>query len=96
MGRTQGPGLNKAAAASGSISKVPSQENQLVTGKNIVRTISRELGLTQQQAQQIVQKMFVSIVNMLVEDGRVEIRNFGGIATVRWWPCASRPPGIWA
>jgi nucleoid DNA-binding protein len=48
-----------------------------VTRKNIARTISQELGLTQQQAQQIVQKTFDSIVNMLVEDGRVEIRNFG-------------------
>jgi nucleoid DNA-binding protein len=77
VGRTQGPGLNKAAAASGSISKAPSQENQLVTRENIVRTISQELGLTQRQAQQIVQKMFDSIVNMLVEDVRAEIRNFG-------------------
>ncbi len=33
--------------------------------------------MTQLQAQQIVQKTFDSIVNTLVEDGRVELRNFG-------------------
>ncbi len=48
-----------------------------MTKKNIARTIAQELDLTQLQTQQIVQKTFDSIVNTLVEDGRVELRNFG-------------------
>ena len=48
-----------------------------MTKREIVQTLAKELGLTQHQAQQIVQKTFDSIINILVSDGRVEIRNFG-------------------
>ena len=48
-----------------------------MTKREIVQTIAEELGLTQHQTEQIVQKTFDSIVNALVEDGRVELRNFG-------------------
>ena len=51
--------------------------------REIVQTIAKELGLTQHQAQQIVQKTFDSIIHILVSDGRVEIRNFG-VFEVRW------------
>jgi nucleoid DNA-binding protein len=54
-----------------------------VTKKAIVQTIADELGLTRLQTQQIVQKTFDAIVNTLVEDGRVELRNFG-VFEVRW------------
>ncbi len=48
-----------------------------MTKREIVRTIVEELGFTQLQAKQLVQKTFDSIVNVLVADGRVELRNFG-------------------
>ena len=51
--------------------------------KEIVHTIADQLGLTQFQTKGIVQKTFDAIVNTLVEDGRVELRNFGVFA-VRW------------
>ena len=54
-----------------------------MTKREIVQTIAKELGLTQHQAQQIVQKTFDCIVNLLAADGRVEIRNFG-VFEVRW------------
>jgi nucleoid DNA-binding protein len=54
-----------------------------VTKREIVQAIANALGLTQHQARQIVQKTFDSIVNILVSDGRVEIRNFG-VFEVRW------------
>ena len=44
----------------------------------IVQKIAEELGLTQIQAKQIVQKTFDVVVSTLVTDGRVELRNFGG------------------
>ena len=48
-----------------------------MTKKDIVRTISEEVGLTQQQTKEIVQKTFDAIVETLVRDRRIELRNFG-------------------
>ena len=49
----------------------------LVTKKEIVKTISEEIGLTQLKTKEIVQKTFDAIVDTLVEDKRIELRNFG-------------------
>ena len=48
-----------------------------MTKKEIVRVISEELGLTQQQTKDVVQRTFDSIVDTLVREGRIELRNFG-------------------
>ncbi len=48
-----------------------------MTKKEIVKTISDETGLNQQQIKMIVQKTFDAIVTTLVEEGRIELRNFG-------------------
>ncbi|QEF98854.1 DNA-binding protein HU [Stieleria maiorica] len=48
-----------------------------MTKKDIVRTISDEVGLTQQQTKKIVQRTFDSIIETLVREGRIELRNFG-------------------
>jgi len=48
-----------------------------VTKKDIVRTISEQIGLTQLQTKEIVQKTFDAIIDTLVADGRIELRNFG-------------------
>jgi integration host factor subunit beta len=48
-----------------------------VTKKEIVKEISEEIGLTQLKTKEIVQKTFDAIVKTLVEDGRIELRNFG-------------------
>jgi DNA-binding protein HU-beta/integration host factor subunit beta len=48
-----------------------------VTKKDIVRTISEEVGLTQQQTKEIVQKTFDAIIDSLVRERRIELRNFG-------------------
>jgi nucleoid DNA-binding protein len=48
-----------------------------VTKKEIVKTISDEIGLTQLKTKEIVQKTFDAIVETLVEDRRIELRNFG-------------------
>ena len=49
----------------------------IVTKKEIVKTISEEIGLTQLKTKEIVQKTFDAIVDTLVEDKRIELRNFG-------------------
>lgn len=48
-----------------------------MTKKEIVKTISEEIGLTQLKTKEIVQKTFDAIVETLVDDGRIELRNFG-------------------
>jgi integration host factor subunit beta len=53
------------------------RENRVVTKKEIVKTISDEIGLTQLKTKEIVQKTFDAIVETLVEDRRIELRNFG-------------------
>ena len=48
-----------------------------MTKKEIVRAIAEEVGLTQEQTRVIVQKTFDSIIETLVRDRRIELRNFG-------------------
>ena len=48
-----------------------------MTKKEIVRTISEEIGMTQLQTKEIVQKTFDAIVEALVAERRIELRNFG-------------------
>ena len=48
-----------------------------MTKKEIVKTISEEIGLTQLKTKEIVQKAFDAIIETLVEEERIELRNFG-------------------
>jgi nucleoid DNA-binding protein len=48
-----------------------------LTKKEIVKTISEEIGLTQLKTKEIVQKTFDAIIETLVADHRIELRNFG-------------------
>ena len=48
-----------------------------MTKKEIVKTISEEMGITQLKTKEIVQKTFDAIVDALVMEGRIELRNFG-------------------
>ncbi len=63
-----------------------------MTKKEIVRTISEEIGLTQLKTKEIVQKTFDAIVDTLVEDGRIELRNFGVFEVKRRAPRQARNP----
>jgi integration host factor subunit beta len=54
-----------------------SQETRVVTKKEIVKAISEEIGLTQLKTKEIVQKTFDAIVDTLVREERIELRNFG-------------------
>jgi len=48
-----------------------------VTKKDIVRTIAEQINLPQLQTRKLVQKTFDAIIEALVRDGRIELRNFG-------------------
>ena len=63
-----------------------------MTKKEIVRTIADELGMTQLQTKDIVQKTFNAIVEALVEGRRIELRNFGVFEVKRRAPRKARNP----
>jgi integration host factor subunit beta len=69
-----------------------SEEKSAVTKKEIVRTISEEIGLTQLQTKEIVQKTFDAIVEALVAEHRIELRNFGVFEVKRRAPRKARNP----
>jgi len=48
-----------------------------VTKKEIVKQIADQIGLTQLRTKEIVQLTFDAIINTLLEDKRIELRNFG-------------------
>jgi nucleoid DNA-binding protein len=48
-----------------------------VTKKEIVKKISDEIGLTQLKTKDIVQRTLDAIIQTLVTEGRIELRNFG-------------------
>ncbi len=48
-----------------------------MTKKEIVKTISEQCELTQLKTKDIVQKTFEAIIDTLVEEERIELRNFG-------------------
>ena len=47
------------------------------TKKDIVKAIADDLGITQVAVKRAVQMTFDSIIDTLVADGRIELRNFG-------------------
>ena len=63
-----------------------------MTKKEIVRSISEDLGLTQLQTKKIVQLVFEAILQTLIEEGRVELRNFGVFEVKRRPPRKARNP----
>src|ERR1700757_2233477 len=48
-----------------------------MTKKEIVKQISEQLRLTQLKTKEIVQKTFDAIVETLISENRIELRNFG-------------------
>jgi len=48
-----------------------------VTKKEIVKQIADRIGETQLKTKDIVQRTFDAIVDTLIEQGRIELRNFG-------------------
>lgn len=48
-----------------------------MTKKDIVRTISEQIDLPQLRTKELVQRTFDALVEALVREGRIELRNFG-------------------
>jgi integration host factor subunit beta len=64
----------------------------LVTKKDMAKAIANEMGLTQVQAMQIVQRVFDGITETLLKEGRIELRNFGVFEVRKRKPRQGRNP----
>ncbi len=71
---------------------VPGVGSSAMTKKEIVKTISDEIGMTQLKTKEIVQKTFHAIVETLVEERRIELRNFGVFEVRERKPRKARNP----
>jgi integration host factor subunit beta len=58
-------------------SSAPLGGDSVVTKKDIVKAISEQIGMTQLKTKEIVQKTFDAIIDTLVREERIELRNFG-------------------
>ena len=55
----------------------PNDKLKSKTKKDLVKTIAERIDLPQLRTRQIVQQTFDALIDALVEEGRVELRNFG-------------------
>ena len=63
-----------------------------MTKKEIVKQISEKLGLTQLKTKEIVQQTFDAIVETLLAEKRIELRNFGVFEVKKRKPRKARNP----
>ena len=63
-----------------------------MTKKEIVKKISEDIGLTQLKTKDIVQRTLNAIIDTLVSEGRIELRNFGVFEVKARAPRKARNP----
>src|SRR5271166_2568851 len=66
--------------------------NAQMTKKDIVRIISERANLTQLKTKEIVQWTFDAIIETLIREGRIELRNFGVFEVKTRKPRRARNP----
>jgi integration host factor subunit beta len=64
----------------------------LVTKKDMAKAIAEDMGLTQGQARAIIQRVFDGITETLLNEGRLELRNFGVFEVKKRRPRQARNP----
>jgi len=67
-------------------------EIAIVTKKEIVKKISEDIQLTQLKTKDIVQRTLDAIIQTLVSEGRIELRNFGVFEVKQRAPRKARNP----
>ena len=63
-----------------------------MTKKEMAKAIADDVGILQTQAQEIVQRVFDGITETLVQEGRIELRNFGVFEVKKRKPRKGRNP----
>lgn len=62
------------------------------TKRDMVERIAENVGVTGQQAREIVQATLDSMIDALASNGRIELRNFGVFTVVKSKPRKARNP----
>lgn len=63
-----------------------------MTKKELVRKISEKFGLTQIQTKEIVQSTLDTMIDSIIQTGRIELRNFGVFEVRKRAPRLARNP----
>ena len=63
-----------------------------MTKKDMAKAIAEAMGLTQGQAREVVQRVLDGITETLLNEGRIELRNFGVFEVKRRKPRKARNP----
>jgi len=63
-----------------------------MTKKDLAKAIADEMGLTQGQAREVIQRVFTGITETLLHEGRLELRNFGVFEVKQRRPRRARNP----
>jgi len=63
-----------------------------MTKKEIVKQIADQVGLTQVETKQVVQRTFEAIINAIATEQRIELRNFGVFEVKERAPRKARNP----
>ena len=63
-----------------------------MTKRDIAKAIAEAAGITLAEAREIVQRVFESIIETLVKNGRIELRNFGVFKVKKRKPRQGRNP----
>jgi nucleoid DNA-binding protein len=63
-----------------------------MTKKDMAKTIAEKMGLTQGQAKEVIQRVFDGITETLLNEGRIEFRNFGVFKIKERKPRKARNP----
>ena len=63
-----------------------------MTKKDMAKAIAEEMGLTQIQAREIIQRVLDGITQTLLNEGRIELRNFGVFEVKKRKPRKARNP----
>jgi len=63
-----------------------------MTKKDMAKAIAEEVGLTQEQTREVVQRVFDGIIETLITEGRIELRNFGVFEVKKRKPRKARNP----
>jgi nucleoid DNA-binding protein len=63
-----------------------------MTKKDLAKNIADELGLTVNMVKEVIKQVFDGIIETLVQEGRVELRNFGVFEVKKRKPRPARNP----
>ena len=63
-----------------------------MTKKEMAKTIADKVSITQLQVQEIIQRVLDGITETLVQEGRIELRNFGVFEVKKRKPRKARNP----